>query len=453
VDLAAWQKHGDEVQKWADSFYDNKWNQDVPGLNFAERLGELSHTPPNLSIYENPYNKAKGEPDPKNLTSGDPNGPRYQRNQPPAFTERPQWGMTIDQQACTGCGACTIACQSENNIPVVGKKETSKGREMAWIRVDRYFTGSDFNNPSAMHHQPVACVHCENAPCEVVCPVSATIHGPEGLNYMTYNRCIGTRYCANNCPYKVRRYNWFDYGVTKFNGGYAFDEVIDPIGEVIPGQEGITGSQKHNSINPNLIPPRLRAKLDEISKMKMNPDVTVRSRGVMEKCTYCIQRINHAKIECKLADIKDGEGNYVVPDGFFQVACQQACPSNAIIFGDILDKQSKVHASRANARSYALLGYLNTRPRTSHMLRVMNPNPEILRQRDPERFEHMAEPFHGPGHGSDHGEGHGDGHGGDGHGAEGKPHSFFDNRKKREDRGYAMSLRVIGAHASGGMQA
>lgn len=443
VDLAAWQKHGDEVQKWADSFYNNKWNQDVPGLNFAERLGELSHTPPNLSIYENPFNKAKGEPDPKNLTPGDPNGPRYQRNQPPAFTERPQWGMTIDQQTCTGCGACTIACQSENNIPVVGKKETSKGREMAWIRVDRYFTGSDFNDPSAIHHQPVACVHCENAPCEVVCPVSATVHGPEGLNYMTYNRCIGTRYCANNCPYKVRRYNWFDYGVTKFNGGYAFDEVIDPIGKHIPGQEGITGSQKHNSINPNLIPPRLRAKLDEISKMKMNPDVTVRSRGVMEKCTYCIQRINQAKIECKLADIKDGEGNYVVPDGFFQVACQQACPSNAIIFGDILDKQSKVHTSRANARSYALLGYLNTRPRTSHMLRVMNPNPEILKVRDPERFKHMDSPFHGAPHPADHG-----GEGAD-HGGEGKTHSFFDNRKKREDRGYAMSLRVIG----GGIQA
>jgi molybdopterin-containing oxidoreductase family iron-sulfur binding subunit len=351
--------------------------------------------------------------------------------------------MTIDQQTCTGCGACTIACQSENNIPVVGKKETSKGREMAWIRVDRYFTGSDFNNPSAIHHQPVACVHCENAPCEVVCPVSATVHGPEGLNYMTYNRCIGTRYCANNCPYKVRRYNWFDYGVTKFNGGYAFDEVIDPIGKHIPGQEGITGSQKHNSINPNLIPPRLRAKLDEISKMKMNPDVTVRSRGVMEKCTYCIQRINQAKIECKLADIKDGEGNYVVPDGFFQVACQQACPSNAIIFGDILDKQSKVHTSRANARSYALLGYLNTRPRTSHMLRVMNPNPEILKVRDPERFKHMDSPFHGAPHPADHG-----GEGAD-HGGEGKTHSFFDNRKKREDRGYAMSLRVIG----GGIQA
>ncbi len=446
VDLPAWKKYGDDVQKVVDSFYGTVGPRD---LNFAEKLGELTHVPPNLSIYKNPYNKSNAEPAQDQVEPGDPNGPKYQQNVGPAYASRPQWAMTIDQQTCTGCGACTIACQSENNIPVVGKKETAKGRELAWIRVDRYFTGNDFNNPSAMHQQPVACVHCENAPCEVVCPVSATVHGPEGINYMTYNRCIGTRYCANNCPYKVRRYNWFDYGVTKFNGGYYFKDLVDPIGEHIPGQEGITGSQKHNSINPNLIPPRLRQKLDEISKMQKNPDVTVRSRGVMEKCSYCIQRINFAKIECKLADIRDSEGKHVIPDGFFQSACQQACPSNAITFGDELDKTSKVHATRHNARSYALLGYLNTRPRTSHMIRVMNPNPEILRQRDPDRFKNLAEPFHHGGHDDhDHGHDHGSEKAGSGGG-----HSFFDTRKRREDSGYAMSLRVLSTNNAGGVRA
>jgi molybdopterin-containing oxidoreductase family iron-sulfur binding subunit len=449
VDLPAWKKHGDAVQTIADSFYpDNKHT-----LNFAERIGELSHTPPNLSIRVNPYGGSRTEtPDPTKLTPGDPNGPRYQRNQPPAFTERPQWGMTIDSTTCTGCGVCIVACQSENNIPVVGKKETAKGRELHWIRVDRYFTGDDFNNPSGVHHQPVACVHCENAPCEVVCPVNATVHGPEGLNYMTYNRCIGTRYCANNCPYKVRRYNWFDYGVTKFNGGYYGKELVET---VAPDLGGITGSGQHNKINPNLIPPRLRQKLDEISRMQKNPDVTVRSRGVMEKCSYCIQRINAAKIDCKLADIKDKDGNYVVPDGFFQTSCQQACPSNAIVFGDILDSASKVSQSRKNARGFALLGYLNTRPRTSHLLRVSNPNLNILKAREPERFAHVDSPFHGP-----EGDGH-DGHGHDHHdgGKHDAPHgpetgsekkvSYFDTRKQRSDTGYALSLRVLSS--TGGM--
>ncbi len=434
VDLPAWKKHGKDTQKMIDDFYGTQWE-----LNFAERLGELDHTPPNISSYEHPYNRSKADPDPNNKKPGDPNKGKYQQNQPPAFSERPQWGMTIDQTTCTGCGACTIACQAENNIPVVGKKETAKGREMQWIRVDRYFTGDDFNNPSAIHHQPVACVHCENAPCEVVCPVNATVHGPEGLNYMTYNRCIGTRYCANNCPYKVRRYNWFDYGVTKFNGNYFGKEIVEPIGELVPGQNGVNGSTVHNSINPNLIPPRLRQKLDEISRMQQNPDVTVRSRGVMEKCSYCVQRINAAKIDCKLADIRDKDGNYVVPDGFFQAACQQACPSNAIIFGDILDATSKVHASRAHARSYALLGYLNTRPRTSHMVRVMNPNEKLLARIDPERLKHIASPFHGvPGAPHSEGDGHGHEHGEDG------KHSFFDKSKRYEDSGYALSLRVLG---------
>ncbi|GJQ29954.1 MAG: molybdopterin oxidoreductase [Phycisphaerae bacterium] len=426
VDLVCWQKHGHEVQKAVDSFYANQ--DKVKELNFAERLGELSHTPPNISLYANPFNRSPADPDPKNIDPGKPDGAAYQKNTPPQYTKGPQWAMTIDQTACTGCGACTIACQAENNIPVVGKKEVAKGREMTWIRVDRYFTG-DMDKPDAMYHQPVACVHCENAPCETVCPVNATVHGPEGLNYMTYNRCIGTRYCANNCPYKVRRFNFFDYGVTKFNGDYYFKEIIDDLGGKVPGQEGITGSRAYNKINPNLIPPRLRQKLDQISRMQKNPDVTVRSRGVMEKCTYCIQRLNAARIETKLAGLPG------IPDGFVQSACQQACPSGAIVFGDMLDPSSKVYASRANARSYALLGYLNTRPRTSHMVRVMNPNPALC---SAERKAAWENPFHG---------GHDD-HSGHDH-PPGQPHSHrIDNTRKREDRGYALSLNILsGSHA------
>lgn len=437
VDLPTWKKFGDETQKVVDTFYANE--NRVQDLNFAERLGELSHTPPNISIYTNPYNKSQADPDAKNITPGDPNKPAYQRNTAPEFSGRSQWGMTIDLNSCTGCGACTVACQSENNIPVVGKKEVAKGREMTWIRVDRYFTGDDINNPEAMFHQPVACVQCENAPCEVVCPVNATVHGPEGHNYMVYNRCIGTRYCANNCPYKVRRFNFFDYGVTKFNGSYMGKELIESVAGELPGQEGITGSKVHNKINPNLIPPRVREKLDEISRMKMNPDVTVRSRGVMEKCTYCIQRTNSAKIEIKL------QGMEHIPDGFVQTACQQACPSDSIIFGDINDSKSRVHASRANARSYGLLGFLNTRPRTSHMVRVMNPNAKIL-EMTPEGRERMhvwESPFH-----HHHDQGHDDGDGQD-H-AEGEKHGYrIDRRKKSQDRGYALSLNVLTGNPAG----
>jgi len=442
VDLPMWKLHADHVQEAVDTFYQNQGR--VTKLNFAESLGELSHTPPNLSVYEHPYNRSLADPDPSDTLPGNPDGPRYQQNTPPPFAVGPQWGMTIDQSTCTGCGACTVACQAENNIPVVGKKEVAKGREMTWIRVDRYFAGGDQAHPEFMFHQPVACVHCENAPCEVVCPVNATVHGPEGLNYMVYNRCIGTRYCANNCPYKVRRFNFFDYGVTKFNGGYMGQDLIEAIA---PNRGGITGSGEHNKINPNLIPPRLREKLDEITRMQKNPDVTVRSRGVMEKCTYCIQRINQAKIEVKLAGL-DG-----IPDGFFQTACQQACPSDSIVFGDILDTKSRVHSMRNNARSYGLLNYLNTRPRTSHMVRVLNPNPNLC---GAER-KHMWEtwPPHGGLGGEKHKGGH-DEHGDDGHGHEGQDdsheapkagggHSFnYVPHKKREDRGYSLSLTVLG---------
>jgi len=432
VDLPVWQKFGDEVAPGGGSFYDESTM-----LTLGERLGDLSHTPPNQSIYKNPYNASRNEP----VVGA-------------VYSERQQWGMTIDQTTCTGCGACTIACQAENNIPVVGKKEVAKGREMTWIRVDRYFTGDDINEPADMHHQPVACVHCENAPCETVCPVNATIHGPEGLNYMVYNRCIGTRYCSNNCPYKVRRFNFFEYGKHTFNGDYIGKEQLE---KVMPERGGVNGSTVHNTFNINFIPPRLREKLAEIERMQKNPNVSVRMRGVMEKCSYCVQRINAARIECKLADLKGTDGKHVVPDGFFEAACQQACPSYAITFGNILDETSRVHAARNNPRSYLFLVYLNTRPRTSHMVRVMNPHPELV---DADRKAAWDHPFHHGGHEAGHGDGtgnHGPGDHGhaptDGHatpaaaGESGKHSHRFDRSKLAEDSGYALSLNVL---SSGG---
>jgi molybdopterin-containing oxidoreductase family iron-sulfur binding subunit len=337
--------------------------------------------------------------------------------------------MTIDMSSCTGCGACTAACQAENNIPVVGKREVAKGREMAWIRVDRYYMGESLDDPSAMSHQPVACVHCENAPCETVCPVNATTHGREGTNDMVYNRCIGTRYCANNCPYKVRRFNFFDYAQTKFNGTWV-------------GQELLGRPQ-----NINFIPPSLREKMDEISKMQQNPDVTVRGRGVMEKCSYCVQRVNRARFETKLQHLAG------IPEGFFEVACQQACPSSAITFGDTLDPQSAVSRTRASGRNFMLLGYLNTRPRTTHMARVTNPNPALVPEARREEWEH--DPFSHGGPGGGHGtEDPGVGEHGTGEPGHDAPaggagvenlHSFRRVPARRsEDSGYLGSLSVLG---------
>ncbi len=275
--------------------------------------------------------------------------------------------MTIDLSTCNGCNACVVACQSENNIPIVGKEQVKRGREMHWMRVDLYYQG-DAEKAETVDavNQPINCLQCENAPCEQVCPVAATLHSEEGTNDMVYNRCIGTRYCGNNCPVKVRRFNYFHY--TKF-----MDEP------------------EH-----------------KLLQLRQNPNVTVRSRGVMEKCTYCMQRVSEARIVARNEDRK-------IRDGEVITACQASCPTQAITFGDISDPESRVSKKQALGRDYSMLAELNIKPRTQYLARVSNPNPELAaampigvkgrEDYDPATY----------GHGGHGGHGHGDSHGADDH--------------------------------------
>ncbi|MFS8066335.1 MAG: 4Fe-4S dicluster domain-containing protein, partial [Byssovorax sp.] len=238
----------------------------------------------------------------------------------------PQWAMTIDLSLCTGCGACEQACQAENNIFVVGKEGVLKSREMHWLRIDTYYEGP--RDAPQVIHEPMLCQHCENAPCEYPCPVNATVHSPDGLNEMIYNRCVGTRFCSNNCPYKVRRFNWYDWK------------------EEVPANRGLV-------------------------RLQRNPDVTVRERGVMEKCTFCVQRLRATEITARI------EGNRLIRQGEVTTACAQACPTRAIQFDSLHNRGSEMVRWREEPRSFAVLHELGTRPRVNYLARIDNPNPEI----------------------------------------------------------------------------
>ncbi len=317
------------------------------------KQGNDAHAPPNVSLYQ-----AKGS----STFHPDKDG------KAPALISDPlhQWGMSIDLSSCMGCNACLVACQSENNIPIVGKEQVARGREMHWIRMDRYFAAQkdntfDEDNPELIP-QPVACVQCESAPCETVCPVNATIHTEDGLNAMAYNRCIGTRYCANNCPYKARRFNYFDYN--KRNPLISHNLYKGPFGEKQVG---------------------------EAPHLQKNPNVTVRMRGVMEKCTYCVQRLKDSVIRQKRGqkqealvagklstEMQVNIHTLRIPVDSVKTACQDACPANAITFGNLLDEEkSAMVRSKRIERNYDLLNYIGTRPRTSYLARVKNPNPKM----------------------------------------------------------------------------
>lgn len=316
------------------------------------KQGNDSHAPPNISLYK-PQTSSQWHPGEDGKAKPLLNDPLH------------QWGMTIDLTSCLGCNACLIACQAENNIPVVGKEQVARGREMHWVRMDRYYAAQSDNtfdpdNPAVIP-QPVSCQQCESAPCETVCPVNATVHTEDGLNAMAYNRCIGTRYCANNCPYKARRFNFFDYN--KRNPLIKHNLYKGPLGETTIGDP------------------------DHLQK---NPNVTVRMRGVMEKCTYCVQRIKDAIIRQKARQKQEVlEAGRISPEvqvttktlrvseHGLNVACQEACSAGAITFGNLLDEKSKLVRAKNLERNYDLLNYIGTRPRTSYLARVKNPNPQM----------------------------------------------------------------------------
>lgn len=369
---------------------------------FVGKVGLESHSPPILGDAYSPEALSKMSPEERaaaqaKISTDLPRGNSLYKT--PEFDGKHQWGMSIDLNTCIGCNACVVACQAENNIPIVGKDQVLRGREMHWIRLDRYYSdgkieGAAFGGPGnkeipedpQVSIQPVACAHCEMAPCETVCPVNATVHDEEGLNTMAYNRCIGTRYCANNCPYKVRRFNFFDFNQRQLDSLY-----LGPLG-------------------PQGMP--------ELVKMVKNPEVTVRMRGVMEKCTYCVQRIQNAKIQHKVKMAQAGTPDQVVvPDGTIKTACQQVCPVDGVTFGNILDLNSEVSKAKSRSQDYALLAYLNIRPRTTYLGKLRNPNPKMPDYRDLplSRVEHNSK--NAAGHGEDHGHGAGEHHEEKSHGA------------------------------------
>ena len=314
--------------------------------NFALGFNMERPDAPHAELYPNPFDEARK-------------------------TGRHQWGMAIDLSACVGCSSCMVACQSENNVPIVGKSQVANNREMHWIRIDRYFTGSPEKEDSIqVINQPMLCQHCEAAPCENVCPVNATTHDQEGLNVMVYNRCVGTRYCSNNCPYKVRRFNFFDYNRR------PLDELAGPVYStpLLPGGE------QRSVLDWFKDPDRGNQPADawDMIKLSKNPDVTVRMRGVMEKCSYCLQRIEGAKIAKKVKAGATGDVMLSEKDGTIpKTACQQACPAEAIVFGNIEETGSHVAQLKASDRNYSVLDFLNTKPRTTYLARIRNPNPAM----------------------------------------------------------------------------
>ncbi len=364
--------------------------------DFATQMGVESHAPANYgkddykSLQDKAQHNYRGNSayDHPSFSEPDPNVKIWKGNED-KFPKSQQWGMAIDMNTCFGCSACVVACQSENNIPIVGKEQVLRGREMHWMRIDRYFSAAEYDQSDIpedvqVSYMGVACQHCENAPCESVCPVNATVHDKQGLNTMAYNRCVGTRYCANNCPYKVRRFNFFDWNKRK-------------IGEFYKGPLGAVEEP-------------------ELHKMQKNPDVTVRMRGVMEKCTYCTQRIEAAKISQKNA--AGASGDIHVKDGAIKTACQQVCPTDAIKFGDIADPNSEVSKLKASDRNYSVLGYLNVRPRTTYLARLRNPNPKM-----PDTYEKpYAYAQYKKRYGSSASHGNYDAHANDGHGAAHESH-------------------------------